>query len=110
VELSAQNLPFPSNIAAPAGGAVGTVMDCRLVYSYAGAQVVVTGGPTSAVYSIEGSLDGTVFGTIASGTVVDGTITANTTPKPFRYLRSRVTSIAGGTTPTMTVYVAPCHT
>lgn len=80
-------------------GSVGTIQ----TYSAA-----VKGSPAAVTVTIEGSLDGTNWGELASHTFTAGDISNSCAlfhimNRPVVFLRSIVDTLSGGTTPTMTV-------
>lgn len=69
-------------------------------------QLVVTGGPTTVTFALEGSLDGVTW------TVLAGAINGLTTPytavagKPVSYVRGNLSVLTAGTAPTVTMLYA----
>lgn len=66
----------------------------------------VTGGPSDADITLDGSLDGTTFfdlsGTITAHAAASMTHIVN---KPVKFVRATLASLTGGTSPTITVRV-----
>ena len=90
--------PFVALSAATATGASGGV-DLTWCASNASIILTVTGAPTAVSVNLEGSLDGTNW-------VVLKTLTAagvgSSTGVPVRFIRANLTTLTGGTTPTVT--------
>jgi hypothetical protein len=110
-------LPYKSIDAATSVGA-GVVLDLNGVSNEFTMQVETTGSPSLTVL-LEGSLDGVnfhsmnTFGSTLRATdesygLVDTTLSsAQPVSKPFvRYVRANVTAFSGGTSPTVTAWVA----
>ena len=66
-------------------------------------QTVVTGGPTVSA-TLQGSLDGTNWVTLATSTSATGDM-QHAVDKPVRYLRVVLGTFTGGTAPTFTARV-----
>ena len=71
-------------------------------------QVDATGSPTAVVMDIEGSLDGTNFAQLAQHTFSADEIAAqlaifHISGKPVEQIRANLTTLTGGTSPTVTV-------
>ena len=62
-------------------------------------EVIVTGGPTMSV-TLEGSIDGTRLYALDTTT---GSTMRHVVNKPVRYICANLTSLSGGTNPTVTV-------
>lgn len=69
------------------------------------AHVIVTGGPATCTYRIQGSRDGTNWFNI-SGSDITCTATATqfTTGAPTVYIRGNLLTLTGGTSPTVTLH------
>lgn len=72
-------------------------------------QVNITGAPTAVTVTLEGSLDGVNFRTIATHALSAGDLTATTgmffdIDKPVLFVKVNLTVFTGGTAPTVTVY------
>lgn len=67
--------------------------------------VTVTGAPSSVIVDIEGSADGISFSQFAQHTVSGATDIFHIAGKPANFLRGNLTTLTGGTTPTVTVEV-----
>lgn len=95
--------------AATATGA-GAALDLSGVVSTFTMQTIVTGAPSAFGVKLEGSLDGVVFFDITSMavTAVGGKTNNDPAGVTFgvRYVRANVTSLTGGTAPTVTVWLA----
>jgi hypothetical protein len=96
--------PHKSLDAVTATGA-GTVLDLHEVKTNHTLQVIVTGGPASLNVDLEGSLDGAAFVALASVSAVGGGL-ATTSGGPIRYLRAKLTALSGGSSPTVTAWIA----
>lgn len=68
-------------------------------------QSVVTGAPTAVSLVLEGSLDGANWATLATSTSVTGD-QQYATGKPQRFVRARLATLTGGTSPTVTAFIA----
>lgn len=66
-------------------------------------QTVVTGAPTAVSLTLQGSLDGTNWTTLATSTSTTGD-QQYAVDKPQRYIRANLGTLTGGTAPTVTVY------
>lgn len=67
---------------------------------------------TAVTVDLEGSLDGTTWATLASHAFSAGEITAeaalfHVVDKPVKYVRANLTTLTGGTAPTVTVKYEP---
>lgn len=113
-------LPFRTLDTATSTGPGATVdlegMACRF-----GVQAIVTGSPSSIAFIIEGSLDGSNWDSIAfpnSTLTGGGLVTFGDNPydpgdgggtqfaKYVRYVRANLTTLSGGSSPTVTVWLA----
>lgn len=68
----------------------------------------ITGGPTAAIVNIEGSLDGTNWGNLAThnlsaGELVTGVAIFHVVNRPVPFLRAIVGTLSEGSNPTMSV-------
>lgn len=76
-------------------------------------QVIITGTPTAVVVALESSLnDGTTWNTIGTYTLTAGDLTAGSAMyhvdnKPSELVRMNLTTLTGGTSPTVTVFYFP---
>lgn len=68
-------------------------------------QTVVTGAPTGVSCTLQGSLDGTNWTTLATSTSTTGD-QQYAVDKPQRYIRANLGTLTAGTAPTVTAYVA----
>jgi len=68
-------------------------------------QTVVTGAPTAVSVTLEGSLDGSNWTTIATSTSTTGD-QQYAVDKPQTYVRANLGTLTGGTSPVVTVYLA----
>lgn len=71
-------------------------------------QVTITGGPTTVVVAFEGSLDGSTWAAYATHTMSAAELAASAAifsvvNKPAGWVRANVTTLSGGTSPTVTV-------
>jgi len=67
---------------------------------------------TAVTVALEGSLDGTTYAALASHALVAAEISAEAAifhviDKPVRYVRANLTTLTGGTDPTITVKYEP---
>jgi hypothetical protein len=65
---------------------------------------VTTGSPDTATVSLEGTYDGTNWFTLQS--IVHGTPIGNVGNMPLLGIRGNLTALAGGTSPTVTAWIA----
>jgi hypothetical protein len=69
-------------------------------------QIVTTGSPSSISVTLQGSLDGVSWFSIGSA-VTTATLTlvnlANANAGPYAFIRADLTTLSGGTSPTVTV-------
>jgi len=65
--------------------------------------VDVTGSPTSVILDIEGSLDGVNFFQLAQHTMVSNLEMFHIVGKPVLFHRVNLTTLVGGTSPTVSV-------
>ena len=97
-------LPFKSLDAATTPGP-GAVRDLEGVLSNHTIQAVVTGNPTSFTVRLQASLDGVTWNNI--GAASQSTRLGPTDfPYAVRYVRAYLESLSGGTSPTVTTYIA----
>lgn len=67
---------------------------------------VLTGSPTSANVSLEGSHDGANWFTLASATTSSAIEVAHGQQRAVRYVRANLTTLSGGTAPTVSATIA----
>lgn len=67
-------------------------------------QTVVTGTPVAVSITLQGSLDGANWTTLATSTSVTGD-QQYVIDKPQRFLRANLGTLTGGTSPTVTAYI-----
>jgi hypothetical protein len=86
--------------------ATGTSAVCELeqICKVFTMQTVATGGATVSI-TLQGSLDGTNWTTLATSTSATGD-QQYAVDKPQKYLRVNLGTLTGGTAPTVTAYVA----
>jgi hypothetical protein len=75
-------------------------------------QATTTGNPTAVTVDLEGSLDNITWFQIATSPFTAGEITAqgsmfHVIDTPVRYVRVNLTTLLGGTSPTVTVLYEP---
>lgn len=74
-------------------------------------QVVTTGSPSGISTTLQGSLNGNSWVTIDTSTVTAGEVRAvnlsNATAGPYAFIRANLGTLTGGTSPTVTVLLAP---
>ncbi len=73
-------------------------------FSYAW-QTAITGAPTAININLEGSLDGTTWAVMDTSTVVGGEMRFLNTKNAI-FIRANLTTLTGGTAPTVTVTLA----
>lgn len=71
-------------------------------------QIKITGAPTAVTVDLEGSLDGTIWVSLASHIMSAAELTAtqalfHVVDKPTRRVRANVKTLTAGSTPTVTV-------
>jgi hypothetical protein len=103
--------------AAAATGA-GDIIDLYVPRSVHTMQVTITGGPTAVIVALEGSLDRTNFrvmtswdlaAPLVSGDMVTASVFAGTGIRAYPavpYVRANLTTLTGGTAPTVTALIA----
>lgn len=85
-------------------GGAGGVVDLGTAYSKFGLQTLVTGAPTAVSATLQGSLDGTHFYTLATSTSTTGDY-QSVADKPTRWIKVNLGTFTGGTTPTFTAFI-----
>lgn len=95
-----------SLVAATAVGAGGSY-DLSGCYSKFTLQTVVSGAPTTVSVVLEGSLDGTNWTTLATSSSTTGD-QQSVADKPQAYVRARVATLTGGTSPAVSAFIAAC--
>lgn len=66
--------------------------------------LVVTGGPATCTYRLQGSANGTTWYNISAADITcTSSATAFEANKPTRYVRGNLLTLTGGTTPTVTL-------
>lgn len=93
--------------AAAATGA-GSTYPCPGCRNF-GIQVVLNGGPSTAIVLLEGSIDGANFFTIATwdkAAPLTSGVAVYAVDKPVNYVRANLTTLTGGTTPTVNAYLS----
>lgn len=83
----------------------GTAADLDFVRGTFTMATVVTGAPSAVSVTLQGSLDGVTFQTLATSTSTTGDQQWQV-DKPQRYLRANLATLTGGTSPTVTVRAA----
>lgn len=67
-------------------------------------ELIVTGGPATCTYSLQGSADNSTWFTIsASAITCTSTTVAFEANKPTKYVRGNLLTLTGGTAPTVTL-------
>ena len=97
--------------AADATGA-GTSVKVSQIPSQHTVQATITGSPSGVTVDLEGSLDDSTYATLASHAFSAAELTAtaaifHVVDKPIRHVRANLTSLAGGSSPTVTVKYEP---
>lgn len=102
-------LPYRILNAATATGA-GTASDMGCAMSVFTAQYIVTGAPSAVAAKLEGSLDGTNWFDLTGLNVTAAGAVTNSADAgvhfAVRYVRANVTTLTGGTAPTVSVWLA----
>lgn len=98
----------------PVAIAVGTLnttsWNTGVAMNYAEVTTIVTGSPASFTILLEGSLDGQTWTTLVTLNSTSGETQWTTGSQQFLALRARCTAVAGGTSPTVNVYVTTSQT
>lgn len=98
--------------AATATGAGASVRLKKVVQEHT-VQALITGSPTAVTVSLESSLnDGVTWNAIgtypfAAGDLTAGSVMYHVIDKPAELVRMNLTSLTGGTAPTVTVFYLP---
>jgi hypothetical protein len=96
-------------LSAVAAATEGTAIGDGTVYRTFGLQVTATGSPTGLVCRLEGSIDGTNYFTLATWDITapltSGAIVF-AVDKPVTKVRANLTTLSGGTAPTVTAYIS----
>lgn len=80
-----------------------TNWDCGVSYTFASITTVITGSPASFTITLEGTMDGSNWTTLATTTNTAGETVYSTGLIPFTNLRAHCTAVSGGTSPTVSV-------
>lgn len=99
--------PFKSLSAVTATGA-GAAFALGAAKRTFGLQVTVTGAPTAAVVDLEGSLDGSTWDAIGTWSIGAGQASGDivfVVDRPVLHVRANLTTLTGGTAPTVTAYI-----
>lgn len=104
-------MAFDSKVLLRAATATGAGSEHSLnkLYETHTVQANITGAPTAVTVALEGSLDGVLWFTLASHTFSAAELTAtgamfHVVQKPVTKVRANVTTLTGGTSPTVTVF------
>jgi len=98
------NKPVQKLINAAIGTGIGKNMPVKFGYMIT-VQIVTTGSPTGLVVDLEGSIDGENYVQIATHNAITLGNMFHVADKGVTYVRPNVTTLSGGTSPTVTVYV-----
>ena len=90
--------------AATATGA-GTEQHLKSIPSDFTIQTLHTGSPTTVVLDIEGSIDDKNYVQIAQHTLAAATDMFHISGKPMEWIKANITTLTGGTAPTVTVQI-----
>ncbi len=105
LSVGAGLLPLSSLAAAAATGG-GTPYDLGVCHGNFSMAVTVAGGPSGCGVQLQGSLDGTNWYSLGSATSnTSGTAVATASNTPARYVRANLTTLTGGTSPTVTALI-----
>lgn len=103
--VSSGSGPYESLAAATSTGQ-GTITDLGVVRSTHTLQTTVTGGPSGVTVTLQGSLSAAgPWLTLATSTSTTGDV-QTATGKAVRYIAADLVTLTGGTTPTVTAYIA----
>lgn len=87
-----------------------TAWNTGVAMNYAEVSTIVAGSPASFTILLEGSLDGKTWVTLATLSNTSGETQWSTGSAQFLSLRARCTAVAGGSSPTVNVYVTTSQT
>jgi hypothetical protein len=97
--------PLVGQNAAGTTGA-GTVYDQGVCHGNFTVAVTVTGAPSGCAVQLQGSLDGTNWYSLGAATSnTSGTAAVSVANSPARYVRANLTTLTGGTSPTVTALI-----
>lgn len=82
----------------------GNSIDLEFSYGKFTMQTKVTGAPTAVSVTLEGSLDGTTWTTLATSSSLTGDQTYSV-DKQQRFVRANLGTLTGGTAPTVTALI-----
>jgi hypothetical protein len=98
--------PSASLVAATATGA-GATFDTGTIVATGVIQTIVTGSPSAVSCTLQASLNGSTWVTVATSTSTTGDF-QYAVDKPARYFRANLGTLTGGTAPTVTAWVGGC--
>jgi hypothetical protein len=98
-------VPFRSLDAATSTGA-GIAVDLGEVLTTHSMIAVATGSPSNRHVELQGSHDGFVWAVLATADPGDAGLATTVINTPLRYVRANLATLAGGTSPTVTVTIA----
>jgi hypothetical protein len=88
----------------------GPVFNLEFPQLAAAVQAEITGAPSQAVINIMAMLDGSTWDTLAVLDInqgyANGEMSAISFPAPIRQIKGNVSSLSGGTNPTISLYFA----
>jgi len=94
-------------LSAVTGAGAGTIKKSAYPMQHHALSITITGSPTTIVVDLEGSVDGTNFVALGTKTFSAGEKTAAfallfVIDKPVTYVQANVTTLSGGSSPTVT--------
>ncbi len=92
-------------LAAVTGTGAGTAVPVLNIPTSYGIQVTFTGSPSTVTVALEGSLNNTNFFVLDSSTYGTTGDIVFVVDKTVRYMRANLTTLSGGSSPTVTVLV-----
>lgn len=99
-------LPALTGLSAATATGAGAVFNLMLCHGNFTMAVTVTGAPASCAVQLQGSLDNTNWYNMGSATSnTSGTAVVNATNMPAQYVRANLTTLSGGTSPTVTAVI-----
>lgn len=100
-------MPAITLLSAVTSTGAGTIKHSAYLMDKKTVQVSITGAPSAVTVTLEGSIDGTNFATLATKAFSAGELTAtfalfHSIDTPVTYVRANLTVLTGGSTPTVT--------
>ena len=93
------------NLNAVTATGAGAAIDLGVTRTKFTMQTTVTGAPTAVSVTLQGSLDGVNWSTLATSTSTTGD-QQYAIDRPVRFVRTNLGTLTGGTSPTVTTFIA----